>query len=132
MIPEAYRTLANAQDYVFNLGEQRSTFFAQTGAEVQYDQKNGLWRLAQLQRSEKDTIGKDNRDPWVYQFSNEAIKDIKYDSGKASSPDAKTASSANLSQKENVRKAEDIRTTKYVAENVHDFTRNYTSPYPVF
>jgi hypothetical protein len=28
--------------------------------------------------------------------------------------------------------AEDIRTTKYVTENIHDFTKNYTSPLPTF
>jgi hypothetical protein len=28
LIPEGYRTLANDGSYVFNLGEQRSTFFA--------------------------------------------------------------------------------------------------------
>jgi len=28
--------------------------------------------------------------------------------------------------------AQDIKTTKYVTENVHDFTRNYTTPIAMF
>jgi hypothetical protein len=38
LIPEAYRTLANQGSYVFNLGEQRSTFFNQLDSDLQYDE----------------------------------------------------------------------------------------------
>lgn len=66
LIPEAYRSLANDGSYVFNLGEQRSSFFAQTGSDVQYDKKNKLWRTRSLiQTGKEDSLGTDNRDPWV-------------------------------------------------------------------
>ena len=37
LIPEAYRTVANADDYIMNLGEQRSTFYAQLDSDVKFD-----------------------------------------------------------------------------------------------
>jgi hypothetical protein len=88
LIPEAYRTLANDGSYDFNMGTQRSTFFAQTGAEVTYDEKNKLWRtknqqLVQTRKDAEDDIARDNRDPWVYEFSTDAVKDIKYDTSKS-------------------------------------------------
>jgi hypothetical protein len=92
LIPEAYRTTANDGRYVFNLGEQRTTFFSQVDAEVHYDEKNGLWRtnksFVQTGKTEDDAVGKDNRDPWVYEFTNQAVKDILYDGTRASSPNA--------------------------------------------
>jgi hypothetical protein len=48
LIPEAYRTLANDGSYVFNLGEQRSTYNVQTDSSVTYDEKNKLWRTNSL------------------------------------------------------------------------------------
>lgn len=181
LIPEGYRSLANDGSYQFNLGTQRSTFFAQTGEQISYDEKNGLWRtnMVQTDNDKSDDIAKDNRDPWVYEFSSDAVKDIKYDSSvaapslaqisnstanatqpaaafaanasaNASQPAAALAAnaSANASQPAAAFAANatnngtqpagafaqqrDIRTTKYVAENIHDFTKNYTSPIPVF
>jgi hypothetical protein len=32
-----------------------------------YDKRNGVWREAFAQKN--DVLGKDNRDPWVYEFS---------------------------------------------------------------
>lgn len=130
LIPEAYRTLANADDYIFNLGTQRSTFNVQLDSQegsksqagVKYDQKNKLWRTTQslAKTGKSDDIAKDNRDPWVYQFSSDVIKDLKYDDTRA------TPKPAALCQKG------DVACNPYIAENVHDFTRNYTTPISIF
>jgi hypothetical protein len=97
LIPEAYRTTANDRSYVFNLGTQRSTFYNQVDSEVHYDEKNGLWRLnnnlVQTGKTEDDAVGKDNRDPWVYEFTHSAVKDILYDPVRASSPNGTIAMS---------------------------------------
>lgn len=125
LIPEAYRTLANDGSYTFNLGTQRSTFFNQLDSDIKYDEKNKLWRTNKSLAAKKETddLGKDNRDPWVYEFSSEAIRDIKYDASRASGPNDKTLFQKN---------SQDIATNKYMAENVHDFAKNYTTPLPVF
>lgn len=59
---------------------------------VHYDEKNGLWRTNELvmtgDDSQEKSIGKDYIDPWVYEFSDKAIADIKYDTSRASTPKA--------------------------------------------
>lgn len=65
LIPEAYRTTANDGRYVFNLGTQRTTFYAQ-----QEDNQE-----AAIQQKKKDSIGAAYRDPWVYDYTNRALRD---------------------------------------------------------
>lgn len=65
-------------------------------------------------------MGKDNRDPWVYEFSTEALKDIKYDTSRPAA--------ASLAQAQKGF----VAPNPYMAENVYDFTRNYTTPTNIF
>jgi len=70
------------------------------------------------QKNASDAISKENRDPWVYEFSSDAVKDIKYPGGRAAS--------GSLAQ------MQDVANNKYMANSIHDFTRNYTTPFANF
>jgi len=105
LIPEAYRTLANSGKYVFNLGTQRSTFNVQLDQDAQeqsgvfYDHENKIWRTTELLQTDDDakplprtskefkaSIGDKHIDPWVYDYSKEAINGIPYDGTRNDKP----------------------------------------------
>jgi len=117
LIPQGYKSLSDNGTYVMNLNEQRTAFYSQTGADIQYDNKNKLWRNMNLVQTQKeDTLGSENRDPWVQKFTEDAVKDIMHNSGKEDS----------------LTQTGDVANNKYMAENIMDFTRNYTTPHNVF
>jgi hypothetical protein len=71
LIPESYKTLSDEGDYFQNLGTQRTAFYAQKPV---YDEKNGLWRQY---AQKEDIINNSHIDPWVHEFSQDQVKDLR-------------------------------------------------------
>ena len=72
LVPESYKTLSDDGSYFQNLGTQRTAFYAQKPV---YDEKNGLWRQAMPQK--EDIINNSHIDPWVHEFSQDQVKDLR-------------------------------------------------------